>query len=269
LEFDLAKSLVETQFGAHAAAYATSDVHAKGESIARLVSLVAPQPGWRVLDIATGAGHTALAFAPRVAHVVACDMTQEMLDQTRTLAAARGIGNLETVRAAADALPFADASFDAVVCRLALHHFPEPARFFREAARVSKRSGVLGFVDNISPDAAFPPGMTADCIEEVAVAYNAFERLRDPSHGRALLLDELTKLAGEAGFEVSVAERAAKPMAFLPWAARMGCDAATTARLDGLLRNGPKHLREFLMPHQVDGELWFTLQEGIIRAVKR
>ena len=59
------KSLVQQQFGAHAAAYATSSVHAKGASLGRLVELVRPQPSWQALDVATGAGHTAAAFAPR------------------------------------------------------------------------------------------------------------------------------------------------------------------------------------------------------------
>ena len=64
------KSLVQQQFGTHAAAYATSSVHAKGASLARLVELVRPEPHWQALDIATGAGHTAGAFAPRVARLL-------------------------------------------------------------------------------------------------------------------------------------------------------------------------------------------------------
>ena len=63
----MTKDLVQQQFGAHAAAYATSTVHAKGASLGRLVELVKPQPQWQALDIATGAGHTAAAFAPHVA----------------------------------------------------------------------------------------------------------------------------------------------------------------------------------------------------------
>ena len=69
----MTKTLVQQQFGAHAAAYATSAVHAKGASLGRLVELVQPKSDWRALDIATGAGHTAAAFAPHVAHVIASD----------------------------------------------------------------------------------------------------------------------------------------------------------------------------------------------------
>src|SRR5262245_16989014 len=91
----MAKSLVQQQFGAHAAAYATSAVHAKGASLGRLVELVQPQRDWQVLDIATGAGHTAAAFAAHVARVIASDITDEMLEETKKLAAAKGFHNLD------------------------------------------------------------------------------------------------------------------------------------------------------------------------------
>jgi protein-L-isoaspartate O-methyltransferase len=64
-------SLVQQKFGEAAADFAASAVHARGPSLARLIELANPKPSWRVLDIATGAGHTALAFAPLVARVTA------------------------------------------------------------------------------------------------------------------------------------------------------------------------------------------------------
>ena len=71
-----------------------------------------------MLDVATGAGHTALAFAPHVAKVTATDITEEMLAETRKLAESRGLANVKTLTANAEDLPFPDASFDLVVCRL-------------------------------------------------------------------------------------------------------------------------------------------------------
>src|SRR5262249_7155193 len=141
-------ALVQKQFGSNAAAYATSGVHAYGESLARLVELTAPAWDWRVIDVATGAGHTAFAFSPHVAHVIASDITLEMLEQAARLAGERGLKNVETVVAPAESLPFDDASFDLVTCRLAAHHFPDPGRFVSEAYRVLKPSGSFGLVDN-------------------------------------------------------------------------------------------------------------------------
>jgi ubiquinone/menaquinone biosynthesis C-methylase UbiE len=143
-------SLVEQKFGAAAADYAAFTVHAYGPSLARTVELVAPQLDWQVLDVATGAGHTALAFAPLVKHVLATDLTQEMLEQTRSLVAARGFSNVETARMDAAALAAGDETFDLVTCRHAAHHFPDPAAFVREAWRVLVPGGTFALIDNIS-----------------------------------------------------------------------------------------------------------------------
>ena len=75
-------SLVQ-KFGAASTDCAASAVHAKGGSLARLMELVDPKPSWRVLDVATGAGHTALAFAPRVAKVTASDITDQMFAEAK------------------------------------------------------------------------------------------------------------------------------------------------------------------------------------------
>jgi protein-L-isoaspartate O-methyltransferase len=97
-------SLVQRKFGEAAADYAASAVHARGPGLTRLIELVNPKPSWRVLDIATGAGHTALAFAPLVARVTASDITDAMLAEAKKLAAARGLVNFRTARASAETL---------------------------------------------------------------------------------------------------------------------------------------------------------------------
>ena len=91
----MTKSLAQQRFGKAAADYATSEVHAKGASLKRLIELTEPKSHWRVLDVATGAGHTALAFAPHVAKVTATDITEEMLAETRKLAKALGLSTAE------------------------------------------------------------------------------------------------------------------------------------------------------------------------------
>jgi len=63
------KRLSQEQFGTHAANYVNSEGFAKGYSLQRLLELTAPQPDWRVLDVATGGGHTARTFAPYVRQV--------------------------------------------------------------------------------------------------------------------------------------------------------------------------------------------------------
>jgi ubiquinone/menaquinone biosynthesis C-methylase UbiE len=147
------KLTVQAQFGAAAEGYATSQVHAQGESLSVLAELIHPQADWQALDVATGAGHTSLLFAPQVAKMIATDLTEEMVNKAAELAARRGLTNMETRLADAEALPFEDSSFDLVTCRIALHHFPNARQAIQEMARVLKPGGVVGFTDNtVVPD---------------------------------------------------------------------------------------------------------------------
>jgi SAM-dependent methyltransferase len=264
----MTKTLVQQQFGAHAAAYTTSVVHAKGASLGRLVELVRPQPDWHALDIATGAGHTAAAFAAHVAHVIASDITAEMLDEARKLAAAKGLANMEVAVADAEALPFPDAHFDLVTCRIAAHHFPDVPRFVAEVRRVLKPGGTFALVDNISPDPLSTPGFSKAELSDAARAYNAFEKLRDRSHGRCLSLAEWGQAVAAAGLAVEHQEILPKAMEFAPWAARMDVDAATIARLRTMLEDGTPALKAFLKPHFEADALWFNLDEAIVIARK-
>ena len=264
----MTKSLVQQQFGKHAAAYTSSAVHAKGASLARLLELVAPKGDWRVLDVATGAGHTAAAFAPHVASVIASDLTREMLDEADALAASKGLANMRSAPADAEALPFADASFELVTCRIAAHHFPDVRRFLVEAERVLVPGGVLAVVDNVAPDQKSTDGFSPAEQAEAAGAYNAFEKIRDPSHGRCLGLGEWSDLVEAAGLNLTHAELLPKDMEFHPWAERMGADAAVVERLRSILIEAEPVLRAFLRPRTLEGNLWFTLEEAILIARK-
>jgi ubiquinone/menaquinone biosynthesis C-methylase UbiE len=267
-EMHMSKDLVQQQFGAHAAAYATSSVHAKGASLGRLVELVKPHKDWRALDIATGAGHAAAAFAPHVAHVIASDITGEMLAQARALAASKGYANMEVAHADAEALPFGDASFDLVISRIAPHHFPDIATFVAETWRVLKPAGTFALVDNISPDADSAPGFSNDQLRDAALTYNAFEKIRDPSHGRCLGLVEWSEVMEDTGYEIVHKERLAKDMEFQPWAERLGCDVPTIDRLRSMLTTASPALQAFLKPRLEGDTLMFTLDEAIIIARK-
>lgn len=262
----MTKSLVETQFGASAASYATSTVHASGASLARMVALTSPMPTWKALDVATGAGHTALAFAPLVAQVFASDITDEMLAETRKLAAARALVNVATTRANAEALPFDDEDFDLVTCRLAAHHFADIPQFVREAWRVLKPGGVLAIADNVGPDVLLLPERTAAEIATMAEIYNAYEKLRDPSHARCFGLNEWLTLLNETGFEPPRYEILDQDIVFEPWIKRMRCDVDTVDELESMLENAL--LTDFLRPRTENDERLFTLQEAIIVARK-
>src|SRR5688572_29608912 len=125
---------VQEQFGATAQSYVESPRHRSGPDLVRLVELAECRPDDRALDIATGGGHTALALAPHVAHVVASDLTPKMLEAAEAFIREQGVENVSFEQAAAEALPFDDASFDIVTCRIAPHHFADVRAFCREVA---------------------------------------------------------------------------------------------------------------------------------------
>ncbi len=260
----MSKSLVQSQFAKSAESYVTSKVHAKGASLARLVELTKPQPDWRVLDIATGAGHTALAFAPHVKTVVASDLTPEMLAVARGLAEQRGLANITFQDADAEALPFDDRTFDLVTSRIAPHHFPHPEKFVAEAARVLKPGGLFALVDNISPDKEILPDFRDEELAAAAADYNMFEKLRDESHVRALGVSEWRRLLAEAALDLEHSEFLTKDMEFETWASRMHIDDAVKADLRDRLAKASPALQAFLKPDLRPDGWTFRLTEAIL-----
>ena len=245
----MSKSLVQEQFGAAARTYLTSKPHAQGKSLDRLVELTQPKPDWHVLDVATGAGHTAYTFAPHVARAWATDITEEMLSLVREQVGKRGLANLRVAHAKAEALPFEDESFDLVTCRIAPHHCESIPRFLDETRRVLKRTGALALVDNVVPE-----GSVGDYI-------NAFERFRDPSHLRAWTMQEWRDVFAKQGFAIAHEEELAKTMEFKPWAARH--DATMQAFLRAMLTHADPAAKASLDPQGAGDALTFRLVEGL------
>jgi ubiquinone/menaquinone biosynthesis C-methylase UbiE len=150
--------------------------------------------GSLVLDVACGPGLVALDLAEIAGHVTGLDLTPAMLEKARQLQRQRGLDNLTWDLGRADALPYSDASFDAVVTRFSFHHLVDPAKTLAEMVRVCRPAGRVVVCDVYTTTA------------EQAAEYDHLERLRDPSHVRALRLEELRALPRQAGVvEVSEA----------------------------------------------------------------
>lgn len=245
-------TLAQQIFGANAAAYATSKTHAQGKSLQRLVELTQPQPDWRVLDVATGAGHTALTFAPHVREVIASDITPQMLAQAELLAKERGLTNLTTQIADAEHLPFDDAVFDLVTCRIAPHHFPNIQKFVDECARVLRPNALLAIDDNIAPEDA-----------EAARFIDDYERMRDPSHMRCLPPSEWRTCFAQAGLVVVHDEPVDKQIGFEEWCGHQKTPPNVMAQLREMLLAAPDAAKLQLRPVTVDGVLKFSMVEGI------
>jgi ubiquinone/menaquinone biosynthesis C-methylase UbiE len=245
----MTKNTIREQFGAQASAYVSSEIHAKGASLVRLVELLQPQPEWQVLDVATGAGHTAFALAPYVTHVTATDITPQMLDQTRRLASERGLSNVTTETADAEELPYNDGCFDLVTCRIAPHHFADIPLFLKESVRVLRPRGLLAVIDNI-----IPPNSTGAYV-------NAFEKLRDPSHDRCLSSYEWIAAFQDTGLKMQHQETLRKTVNFSFWAKRH--NEIMQSYLLAMLSETSAAVASFLQPEKSDQDITFTLTEGL------
>jgi SAM-dependent methyltransferase len=185
---DAHSSLIRDQFTRQATPFSTASAITDAGALGTVVDAAAPGPDDTVLDVACGGGIVVCAFAPHVRHATGIDMTPAMLDRARNLVAEKGIANVTWHEGDVTSLPWPDASFTIVVTRFAVHHFPEPEAVLREMVRVCAPGGRVVVVDTMA---------SADPAK--AAAFNRLEKLRDPSHVRALPLAELRGLLQRPG----------------------------------------------------------------------
>lgn len=201
---------VVQQFGARAAAYVTSAVHAQGEDLQALATFAKDGAFARALDMGCGGGHASFTIAPHVGAVIAYDLSDDMLNAVAGEAAKRGLANLQTKQGNVENLPFADASFDLVVTRYSAHHWHNWPAALREARRVLNPGGAAMFMDIIAP-----PSVLCD------THMQAIELLRDTSHVRDYSAAEWTQALRDAGFAPGEPVLRRVRLEFASWIARM------------------------------------------------
>src|SRR5882762_6325904 len=135
--------VVRESFTIQAKAFASNPWVTNEERIRRLVASALLKGHERVLDIATGPGYIAEAFARDAREVVGVDLTAAMLAIGEERTKQNGMSNVSFRMGDAQNLPFERESFDVVVCRLALHHMQEPVRVVREMALVCRTAGTV------------------------------------------------------------------------------------------------------------------------------
>jgi SAM-dependent methyltransferase len=126
--------------------WASGDYHAVAARIAvvaeRLVDAADLHAGWRVLDVATGSGNAAIAAARLGCAAVGVDYVPSLLERAGARAAAEGV-SVELVEGDAEAVPFADASFDAVTSVFGSMFAPNHERAAAELLRVTRPGGTI------------------------------------------------------------------------------------------------------------------------------
>lgn len=184
---------IQAQFDRQGEAYANLASVQEQKILSAIVRLSQATSEDRVLDVASGPGFIAMAFAPHCKEVVGVDVTQNFLTSARQEAERRGLSNASFKFGDVESMPFGDAEFDVAVCRSAFHHFPNPEGVLGEMKRVVKPGGRLLILD-----------MVASEVPEKAAYHHEIEMLCDPTHAKALSPSEFAGLFGKHGLTVEL-----------------------------------------------------------------
>ena len=182
--------------------YRGSLAHAQGDDLDQVVAWCEPGPGVTALDVATGGGHVGRRLRELGCAVTTCDAAAGMRPD---------------VVCPAEALAFADGTFDVVVCRVAAHHFTDPALAIREMARVTRRLVVLE--DTLWVD---------ELVQQAEV-------VRDATHVSHYTRDQFAQMLGAAGLELLAEARFPRRHVMDDWLSATGCKGAAAAEVRRLL----------------------------------
>jgi ubiquinone/menaquinone biosynthesis C-methylase UbiE len=247
---------VQRQFDLRAAAYLASNVHASGPDLKVALALVQslPRRPARILDLGCGAGHLGFALSSAADEVTACDPAEGMLATVQQAAHDRGLANIGTAQAHAEALPFADGYFDIVATRYSAHHWGNVPEALRETRRVLADVGYLLVSDVL--------GATLPLVD---THLQAMEVLRDPSHVRDYSIQEWQALLAHAHFELEHFKLWPTRIDAATWAERMSTPPESVAAIRRLQGGAPAEVVRALA-FEADGS--FTVQTGLFWAHK-
>jgi ubiquinone/menaquinone biosynthesis C-methylase UbiE len=207
------------------------------------------------LDVASGPGLLACAIARVAKHATGIDMTPAMLEQARKTQQEQGLKNVSWQPGDAYSLPFQPEQFSIVSSRFVFHHLQDPLAALKEMKRICKAGGKV-----VVADMAPQPAKTA--------ALNAAELLRDPSHVRALPLDELRELFEQAGLnapQINSYRMEGELEDLLSRSFPNGCDADRVRRIyaESISDNDLD-----LNTRQADGTIYYSLPVAVLVARK-
>jgi SAM-dependent methyltransferase len=185
----------------------------------------------RVLDLCCGPGFVAAAAAERGARVIGLDFSLAMLAEARRRFTAPAFDHGD-----AEALPYADASFDAIVSNFGIHHVPRPVLALSEAHRTLRPGGTFAFTIWAGPDENIAWKLVFDAVKRCGDP--AASAAPAPGGGFATAADTLAALAS-AGFSQTEARSAAGLWRHPDAAALLGALRSGTARMAAMIEAQP------------------------------
>ena len=227
-------ALVSEQFSPKANAYLTSAVHAAGADLDQMAQWLGQLSPGIALDMGCGAGHAAFRLAPLMQKVVACDLSDAMLQVLADEARVRGLHNLITKCSAAETLPCPDASFDVAVSRYSAHHWHDWAAGLAQMRRALKPGGTAVFMDVVAP---------ANTLCDTWL--QSLELLRDPSHVRNASIAQWESQLTALGFDVVQVVPYRLRLEFASWVARMQTPPPHVAAIRALQHCASAAVRDY------------------------
>jgi SAM-dependent methyltransferase len=182
------REAIVDQFTRQAVPFSTAPGIKDEQALRLLIEFAGAGPDDTVLDVACGGGLVVCAFARVVRHATGIDLTPAMIERARAVQREQGLDNVTWRLGDVLPLPYADGAFSIVTSRFAFHHFLDPQAVLAEMKRVCAPGGKVVVADT---DAS------ADTTK--AAEFNRMEKLRDPSHVRAMPLREHLELFRRVG----------------------------------------------------------------------
>jgi SAM-dependent methyltransferase len=182
--------LIIGQFTKQAIPFAKKSAQYIDETFEKILTVVDVDKNDNVLDVACGTGSISIKFAELSKHVTGIDITPAMIEQAKLLQKEKMLNNLKwDIGDVSRQLPYPSISFSVVVTRFSFHHFLNPLSVLIEMNRVCSIGGQIIVIDPTPPP-------------DKAEMYNNVEKLRDPSHVKALTICELDDLFEKAGVPI-------------------------------------------------------------------
>lgn len=225
-------AVVTDQFGPRSQAYVESSVHAQGEDLDAVTTIVERIAPTRALDLGSGGGHVTYRMALHAQSVVALDISAGMLAAVIATAQSKGLTNIETVQAPVEQLPFGDATFDFLATRFSAHHWRNFEAGLRQARRVVQPGATALFIDVFAPRSAL-----------LDTHLQAIELLRDGSHVRNYTVDEWIAALARADFSLQAIRTWKLRMDFEIWTDRMGTPETNKSAIRALQQAAPEEVR--------------------------
>jgi ubiquinone/menaquinone biosynthesis C-methylase UbiE len=258
MKLDDIQKAAQDQFGKQSHRYGKGHILENVEDVQSALSKIEIPKSARVLDVATGGGHTGLCLASLGHEVTLADISPAMLQRAAETATSRGL-TVQIKQHAAEHFPYLDNQFDLITCRVAAHHFSSPVDFVVEVRRTLKTGGYFLLID----------GSVEDDQVEAEEWLHQVEKLRDPSHHRFLTPGKWSRLCESNGLAVKIATLTPFKQPDLNWY----FETAATSQENrnsvlALIAHAPKSARDLFRLAEENGKITWWWQRLTLIAQK-